>query len=217
MDFWAAVQTRADRWDVLRHPFYLRWSAGELEPAELSFYAGQYAHAVGAVASATRHAARQAPPSMRGELLEHALEEEAHVELWGSFADRVGAKGPAPAVPETAECVSAWSRPERELLPTLVALHAIESAQPAISATKLEGLRLHYGIDESPATDYFTVHAVRDVEHAAQTRRLVSGARAAADAADPVDDTALLDEVAHVLCANWRLLDGVQRSRPLTA
>ncbi len=29
-----------DRWSVLRHPFYRRWSAGELSGEELAFYAG---------------------------------------------------------------------------------------------------------------------------------------------------------------------------------
>ena len=32
--------------NVLEHPFYQRWSAGELSAKELACYAGQYRHAV---------------------------------------------------------------------------------------------------------------------------------------------------------------------------
>ena len=40
------------RWNVLDHPFYLRWERGELTRDELAFYAGEYRHAVVALADA---------------------------------------------------------------------------------------------------------------------------------------------------------------------
>ena len=40
------------RWNVLDHPFYRRWERGELSSAELAFYAGEYRHAVVALADA---------------------------------------------------------------------------------------------------------------------------------------------------------------------
>ena len=52
-------------------------------------------------------------------------------------------------------------------------LYAIESAQPAISRTKLDGLVEHYGFEEGPATEYFSLHSERDHEHAAQSRQLI--------------------------------------------
>src|SRR5437588_662326 len=40
------------RWNVLEHPFYARWERGELTREALSFYAGEYRHAVVALAEA---------------------------------------------------------------------------------------------------------------------------------------------------------------------
>src|SRR5256885_13158406 len=62
MDLWQRLDDVADRWNVLSHPFYQRWSEGELSSSELAFYAGQYAHAVDALAAAPRHAADDASP-----------------------------------------------------------------------------------------------------------------------------------------------------------
>jgi len=201
----------ARRWDVLGHRFYLRWSAGQLDRGELALYAGQYRHAVGALAQASEQAAALAPPAMAEELRAHAIEERAHVELWDAFADGVGAVSDAPALPETAACVGAWGDTDRSLLGTLVALHTIEAAQPAISDTKLAGLRDHYGVPDGPATEYFTVHAERDVVHAASARRLINEQLAGADHA------ALVAEAERVAKANWELLDGVQRATGTTA
>ena len=79
---------------------------------------------------------------------------------------------PADATAETRECTDAWTA-GHDRLERLAVLYAIESAQPAISQTKLDGLVTHYGFDEGPATEYFTVHADRDHEHAARSRELL--------------------------------------------
>src|SRR6476646_10054992 len=42
------------RWNVLDHPFYLRWERGDLTREDLAFYAGEYRHAVVALAVAAR-------------------------------------------------------------------------------------------------------------------------------------------------------------------
>jgi pyrroloquinoline-quinone synthase len=208
MDLWQRLDATASRWDVLQHPFYTRWSNGELRPGELSFYAGQYAHAVRALASATFHAATLAPDTAAAaELESHAAEEEAHIELWSHFGDAVGSSGDEQPVGETAACSSAWHDPDRGYLPTLVALYAIESAQPAISETKRAGLVEHYGFEPGVGTDYFDLHAVRDAQHAASGRALIE---AELDSVD--DEGALVAEAERVLEANWRLLDGVQRT-----
>ena len=52
MEFWDRLDAVAERFDVLRHPFYVRWSEGTLRRDELALYAGQYAHAVKALAAA---------------------------------------------------------------------------------------------------------------------------------------------------------------------
>ena len=77
---------------VLEHPFYQRWSAGELSAAELEFYAGEYRHAVVALAEASARAAAKAGPAHASGLRAHAEEETAHVELWDDFARATGAR-----------------------------------------------------------------------------------------------------------------------------
>ena len=181
-----------DRWDVLRHPFYTRWSRGELSAAELALYAGQYRHAVVALAEAAERAGSA-----------HAAEERAHVALWDEFVAAVGGTTDAAPLPETAECAEAWAGEGRDELASLGALYAIEAAQPAISQTKLEGLRRFYDCD---ATSYFDVHAVRDVEHAAEGRDELAARAGNGDAAR------LAGEAERVLRANWTLLDGVERA-----
>jgi pyrroloquinoline-quinone synthase len=206
MDLWQRLDDVADRWNVLRHPFYQRWSEGDLSQPELAFYAGQYAHAVNALAAASRHAADVAPAGLAGELAQHAAEEEAHVDLWRRFAQAAGGEEDAAPLPETASCAEAWSDSSRELLPTLVALYAIESAQPAISDTKRAGLVDHYGFSAGEGTEYFDLHVVRDVAHAEEGRAMIERELDGADA------DALVAEAERVLEANWRLLDGVQRA-----
>jgi pyrroloquinoline-quinone synthase len=202
VDLWSRLADVQSRWNLLDHPFYVRWSAGELSAEDLAFYAGQYRHAIVALARATDRAARAA---VSAELAAHAGEEAAHVALWDRFADAAGTDGPQPAEPETAECAQAWAGDGRDLLGHLVALHAIESAQPAISRVKADGLREHYGFAPGPGTAYFDLHAERDLQHAAEGRALI------AERLDGADEDALVAEADRVLRANWTLLDGVER------
>ncbi len=203
-DFWTELEGVHARWNVLEHPFYVRWSNGELSPEELARYSGEYRHAVVALADAAASAARVAGPELRPELERHAAEEASHVALWDGFVRATGGDVSAPAADETRACARAWAGDgDRPLMESLVALYAIESGQPAISETKLTGLREHYGVEDGEGTEYFELHATLDHEHAAAGRRLIEERLGGADA------EALLAEAESVLRANWRLLDGV--------
>jgi pyrroloquinoline-quinone synthase len=190
------------RWDVLAHPFYERWTRGELARDELAFYGGQYRHAVVALADAAAHAGDE----------RHAEEERSHIELWDGFLRSVGGDVGAAPASETEACVAAWADTGRDRAATLAALYAIESAQPAISETKRAGLVEHYGaVPGSDATRYFDVHAVLDHAHAAHHRQELAAVL------QPAEEGRLLAEAERVLRANWRLLDGVQASASLAA
>src|SRR5436309_4236765 len=76
MELCTTIDEARRRWDVLKHPFYERWECGELTRDELAFYAGEYRHAVVALA-------RAAAATGDGE---HAQEEAEHVALWDEFA-----------------------------------------------------------------------------------------------------------------------------------
>ncbi len=148
MDVLARLDETRGAISVLEHPFYQRWSSGELGAAELGIYAGEYRHAVVALAEASMRAAQKAGPPHAAALREHADEEQAHVELWDDFAHAAGAPAAASdgegALPQTEDCVSAWTA-GGDLLEHLAVLYAIEAGQPEISRTKLEGLTAHYG------------------------------------------------------------------------
>jgi pyrroloquinoline-quinone synthase len=205
VNFWDRMQQlRADH-DVLNHPFYVRWSAGELSAEELARYGGEYRHAVVALAEAAASAAATAPSELRPGLGAHAREEAEHVAVWDDFARAVGADLDRRPLPETVACAETWAgSADRSLLRSLVAVYAIEAGQPAISETKLAGLRAHYGVDAAPGTTYFELHAERDHEHAAAGRELIDRLRSDADEAE------LLVEAEAVLTANWSLLDGIE-------
>jgi pyrroloquinoline quinone (PQQ) biosynthesis protein C len=194
--------------DVLQHPFYVRWNAGELSAGELACYAGQYRHAVAALADASRLAAERAPKELREGLARHAEEERAHVALWDAFAGEAGARAGADPLEQTTDCCTAW-RGGDQLLEHLAVLYVLEAAHPAIARTKLNGLVSHYGYsEEGPATEYFRLHETLDVEHAGQARELIVSLLA--DAERPAElEERMLGRAQAALRGNWELLDGV--------
>ncbi len=198
MDLISRLDAVRDRWNVLEHPFYRRWECGELSRDDLAYYAGQYRHAVVALADAAATTVQLAGP-------EHAAEEAEHVALWDDFASALGAPAASSPRAETQVCVRAWTA-ARDELEGLAVLYAIEAGQPAVSRTKLAGLVGHYGLTEhSPGTAYFTLHASRDSEHAEHSRRLLE------EHATPADEERLVGVAEKALRGNWTLLDGVQR------
>jgi pyrroloquinoline-quinone synthase len=186
MDVIAGIDAARERWNVLEHPFYTRWEAGELTREELARYAGEYRHAVVALARAARTARL------------HADEEAAHIALWDEFASALGSEQHEP-LPQTRCCAKAWAAADDGLGASAI-LYAIEAGQPAIAQTKLRGLLEHYGFsDDSPGVEYFAVHGELDHEHAAEARAALEGAQ----------DERLVRLAESALAANWALLDGV--------
>jgi pyrroloquinoline-quinone synthase len=86
MEILARLDQTRSAISVLEHPFYRRWSTGELSTGELSRYAGEYRHAVIALARASALAAEKASPAHTADLRAHAEEEAEHVKLWERFA-----------------------------------------------------------------------------------------------------------------------------------
>ena len=199
---WERIEESRARHNVLGHPFYVRWSAGELSREELARYAGQYRHATEALSRLCRETADVAPKRRRDEIAAHADEEESHVGLWDGFVEAAGGEIGAEPTPETADCVSEWTSPD-DYLGQLARMYAIESGQPEISRIKREGLARFYGIDGGTGSEYFRVHEEADQAHAEEARRLIDEAMSAEDA------DAVVAAAESAFRANWRLLDGV--------
>jgi pyrroloquinoline-quinone synthase len=216
MDILARLDQQRHATNVLEHPFYERWSAGELSAGELSLYAGEYRHAVLALAEASRLAAAKSPQEHTAGLERHAAEEAEHVALWDRFMNAVCstfARAPkAEPLEQTARCGAAWSAGD-DVLEHLAVLYAVEASQPEIARTKLEGLVEHYGYTlEGPALEYFRLHERLDVEHARQGGELIErllGRRADGQAIA----ARMLARAQTALCANWELLSGVEAAR----
>jgi pyrroloquinoline-quinone synthase len=197
MDLITRLDAVRARWNVLEHPFYTRWERGELSREELAFYSGEYRHAVSALADAASTAAE-----LTGE--QHASEEREHVAVWDDFRAACGDERDRAPLPETRECAAAWTS-ARDPLEALAILYAIESGQPEVSRTKLEGLVRFYGFSsDADGTAYFRLHAERDYEHAAEARGLLE------KHAGPSEADRLVAVAERALEGNWKLLDGVE-------
>jgi pyrroloquinoline-quinone synthase len=168
---------------LLKHPFYVAWSKGELSLGTLQRYAGQYYHFESNfpryVAAAYAHLtdARE-----RRVLLENLVDEEGrdptHPELWLDFATGIGlsraAASSARPVPATRALLREYERRTADgPASALAALYAYESIFPEIAAEKSRGLREFYGLADPAAHEFFRVHTGADVEHSAAERRIL--------------------------------------------
>ena len=163
-------RTLADR-QLLEHPFYRRWVAGELTLADVGAYAGQYRHFETALPGMLRRLGDGLPAGPAADLVGQNLADEEsnpapHAVLFEGFASAVGAPASVPASPATAQLVATYE----ELMDAgspggLSAFVAYEMQAASIAASKADGLRRMYGLDAT-ATEFWEVHATMDVAHA---------------------------------------------------
>ena len=202
--------------NLLKHPFYLAWTRGELSREALADYARQYYKHVAAFPTylSAIHANCD-DQSTRKELLKNLIDEEAgspnHPELWLNFAEGLGVSMQdaqnAEKWPETDNLVDTFRSVCRDgsTAEGLAALYAYESQIPAICESKIDGLKKYYGFDDPKRYEYFSVHIAADREHSAAEQRLLD---------EHVSDEnfrSVRASVNRVLDALWEMLSGVCR------
>lgn len=219
--FWQRVETELAQHDLLKHPFYQAWSAGELTRDDLIFYAEQYyRHVSSFPAYLTSLHARLPEGAMRRAVLANAYEEEcdgvSHAELWRRFAEgmsenRQECDFSAEPNAEMAGLVAKFRAlaGEAPVAAAFGAFYAYESQVPRIAAEKLAGLTKHYGADER-ACSYFSLHQTADVHHSNVWRKIIGGLIEN----DPQRAAEALDGISTAAGALWAALDGIERDRP---
>ncbi len=202
--------------NLLKHPFYLAWTRGELSKEALTDYAGQYYHHVAAFPTylSAVHAKCDDQPT-RKQILSNLIDEEAgspnHPELWLKFANGLGLSDAVvrqtEKQPETKNLIDTFRSVCRDESTTdgLAALYAYESQIPAICESKIDGLKKHYAFANPEHYEYFSIHLEADKEHSATEREMLS-AQIDDSNADRIDKS-----VNRVLDALWEMLSGVCR------
>ena len=218
-DFLATLDARIAKYDLLCHPFYKAWSAGELTRKDLQSYGRDYFHHVREFPAYLKEFGARVQDQQLRRAVEINREDEmgtdeapSHAQLWLDFVEGVGGERSASEGPvaEVADLMQSFHRVARQGTPeeALAAFYAYESQVPRVSAEKARGLREMYHADEKTCR-YFAVHTVADVYHSRiwkhQLAKVVGGNPEAADRA--------LNAAEHSAKALWRTLDGIEVAR----
>jgi pyrroloquinoline-quinone synthase len=199
---------------LLKHPFYLAWTRGELSKEALTDYARQYYRHVAAFPTylSAVHANCD-DQATRKQLLSNLIDEEAgspnHPELWLKFAEGLGVSDvdvrESRKWAETKNLIDTFRSvcADGSTAEGVAALYAYESQIPAICESKIDGLKKHYGFTDPEHYQYFTVHIEADREHSAVERKMLAGY---------IDDhnfESVKASVTRILDALWEMLSGV--------
>jgi pyrroloquinoline-quinone synthase len=217
--FWNELESRIAKHDLLCHPFYKAWSAGELTREDLREYSADYYHHVAAFPTylSALHS-RLADGELRREVLRNLCDEEiegaAHSDLWLNFSEGFGAAKEdvrnSEPVKEITDLIAAFRKVASDgtTAAALAAFYAYESQVPRVAKEKAIGLKNMYGAD-AKTCGYFTLHQTADVHHSNVWREQLEALLAAnPESAD--EALAAADEAAQAL---WSALDGIERKR----
>lgn len=201
---------------LLKHPFYLAWTRGELSKEALTDYAKQYYHHVAAFPTylSAVHS-RCEDQDTRKQVLSNLIDEEAgtpnHPELWKQFAAGLGVPAQeianTPKETETTGLIGTFRDVcgQGSTAEGLAALYAYESQIPEICESKIDGLKKHYGITDPEHYQYFSVHIEADRVHAAAEREMLG------EHVNSENFAKVQSSVTRVLDALWDMLSGVCR------
>jgi len=221
--FLAALEERIARYDLLCHPYYKAWTAGQLTRDDLREYASNYYHHVAAFPTylSALHS-RLEDGELRRAVLRNLCEEEIHErphsELWLDFAEGMGADRDdvrrCEPLGALHDLITGFRRIAQEgsTAEALAAFYAYESQVPRVAKEKAHGLAQRYGADAKTCR-YFELHQFADVEHSDVWRALLSDEVAA----HPEQAEAALAAAEAAAKAQWHALDMMEARRNAVA
>lgn len=171
-----AIKQALEGRQLLTHPFYQRWEAGELQPGELHAYARQYrifeatlpGMLSGVIEGLTDDGSTDVADLVQRNLNDELGHPEPHLALFDRFAASVSDES-RPAQTGTGPAANALVGTYADLVEegpvaALSALAAYETQASSIARSKAEGLRRWYGIGDDGAA-FWDVHATMDADH----------------------------------------------------
>ena len=153
MDYKKALDSRISKFNLLKHPFYQAWSAGELPVEALKCYAREYGAFISTIPKGweTINAA------------ETAEEETEHIEMWKDFADGLDTEISDAQIPQVKTLLNTADNLFSNRETALGALYAFEAQQPETAKSKLTGLKAFYQLPEK-VEPYFEIHSHNEHE-----------------------------------------------------
>jgi pyrroloquinoline-quinone synthase len=222
--FVSLLEERIHRYDLLSHPFYQAWSAGELTREDLRTYAEDYyAHVEAFPGYLAQFGVRLEEGELRRAVLANMTDEKggedsfgeperSHSELWLDFVEGVGGNRLTKRRPigHIRKLIAWFQQVASDRTPeeALAAFYTYESQIPRVAQEKNRVLRDLYGANETTRA-YFTLHTTADVHHAQVWRtqlenRIQQNPETAGKALAAAETTAEL---------LWNVLDGFEARR----
>ena len=228
-EFFEKLDACIAKYDLLCHPFYKAWSAGELTRDDLREYAQDYYHHVEAFPSyLAALGMRLDDGELRRAVLANLCDEKGvdgqpgrgsvpHSDLWLDFAEGMGSSRNLEwhnPVPEIRQLIGHFQQVASEGSPeeALAAFYTYESQVPRIAQEKERGLREMYGADDKTC-GYFSLHATADIYHSRVWRKQLEKRIAA----HPETADAALDAAENAARMLWKALDGIEARRTALA
>lgn len=224
-EFLQELDARIAKYDLLCHPYYKAWSAGELTREDLREYAlDYYEHVAAFPAYLAAFGIRLEEGELRRVVLANMRDEQggetvagesaqSHADMWLDFAEGMGASRDRfgrESANEVSDLVAHYMDVASAGTPeeALAAFYAYESQVPRVAAEKNRGLREMYGADERTA-QYFALHTTADVFHSNVWKEQL------AKRVDVKPETAekALTAAEDAARALWHALDGIEERR----
>ena len=218
-EFLTELDARIAKYDLLCHPFYKAWSAGELTRKDLQNYGQNYFHHVNAFPEYLQALASRLPEGEMRRAVEANHDDETglhgsrpHSELWLDFVEGMGSErvGSTKAITEIDALMRRFHSAAIEggAEEALATFYAYESQVPRVANEKARGLQVMYGAD-AKTCEYFTLHKTADVYHSrVWKQQLANAVESNSQAAERA-----LNAAENAAKALWNALDGIEAQR----